>query len=34
MCNGIVMDILQLFLFRGRGGGGDGTGVVRRCGGP
>lgn len=33
MCNGIVMDILQLFLFRGRGGGG-GTGVVRRCAGP
>ena len=33
MCNGIVMDILQLFLFRGRGGG-DGRGVVRRCAGP
>lgn len=32
MCNGIVMDILQLsFYFGGVGGG---TGVVRRCAGP
>ena len=34
MCNGIVMDILQLSFYFGGVGGGGGTGVVRRCAGP